>query len=121
MILIPVSIGELVDKLTILEIKQEKINDITKLEKVNKEYCELKKLYNNLYNDEYNELKQINLKLWDIEDNIRIKEKNKEFDKEFIELARSVYTTNDKRFNIKNIINIKSQSEIYEVKSYEKY
>lgn len=121
MILIPVSIGELVDKLTILEIKREKINDLTKLEKANKEYCELKKLYNNLYEKEYNDLKQINLKLWEIEDNIRIKEKNKEFDEEFIELARSVYITNDKRFKIKNIINIKSNSEINEVKSYQNY
>lgn len=121
MILIPVSIGELVDKLTILEIKREKINDITKLEKANKEYCELKKLYNNLYEEEYKELKQINLQLWEIEDNIRIKEKNKKFDEEFVQLARSVYITNDKRYEIKNKINIKSNSEINEVKSYETY
>ena len=121
MILVPVSIGELVDKLTILDIKQEKIVDLTKIEKVKKEYFELKKIYDKSYDEEYKQLKEINLKLWEIEDNIRIKEKNKEFDEEFITLARSVYKTNDQRFNIKNKINIKSNSDINEVKSYEKY
>ena len=117
MIFIPISCGELIDKLTILEIKLEKIDDTTKL-KINKEYLELKKLYINTYEDEYNQLKKINLKLWEIEDNIRIKEKNKKFDKEFIDLARNVYLQNDQRFEIKNNINIKSNSEINEVKSY---
>ena len=67
------------------------------------------------------QLMEINSKLWDIEDTIRIKEKNKEFDNEFIQLARSVYFTNDKRAHIKNIINEKTESSIFEVKSYEKY
>ena len=121
MVLIPVSYGELIDKLTILEIKKEKIKDIYKLEKVNKEYFELKKLYKNDFIVNYNQLKMINLKLWNIEDEIRIKEKNKDFGDEFVKLARYVYLTNDERFNIKNLINQKSNSEINEVKSYEKY
>ena len=121
MIFIPVSYGELVDKLTILEIKQEKIKDNNKFEKVNKEYEELKKLYKNDYDENYQQLKIINTKLWNIEDEIRIKEKNRDFGDEFIKLARSVYLTNDERFNVKNLINQNSNSEINEVKSYEKY
>ena len=121
MIFIPVSNGELIDKLTILEIKKEKISNDEKLIKINKEFNELIKLFDTNFQYEYNELKKINLELWNIEDNIRVKEKNNEFDNEFIELARSVYKTNDKRFSIKNKINIKSKSEINEVKSYEKY
>ena len=121
MILIPVSNGELIDKISILEIKKEKIKDKKKLNKINYEYNELKKLYDDKYNEYFIQLKNINLKLWNIEDKIRIKESQKKFDNEFIELARSVYMTNDIRFKIKNNINIMSNSDINEVKSYEKY
>ena len=121
MLNIPISVGELIDKITILEIKKEKIKDNDKLKKVEKELEELNKLNTFDIHEEYKELKNINLKLWEIEDDIRIKERKKEFDDEFIELARSVYKTNDQRFNIKNIINIKLKSSINEVKSYEEF
>jgi hypothetical protein len=124
--LVNVSVGELIDKFTILLIKQKKITNDEKLLKVKTEIeylqpniQEVKDNYD--INDLLEELIEINSKLWDIEDNIRIKEKNKEFDNEFIQLARSVYFTNDKRANIKNIINEKTKSAIFEVKSYEKY
>tara|TARA_Y100000389_G_C17267560_1_gene416235 strand:+ start:34 stop:414 length:381 start_codon:yes stop_codon:yes gene_type:complete len=122
--LINVSIGELLDKYTILLIKTEKITDKNKLEFVNNE---LELLYNNMkkYDFEKNnlfiELKNINNNLWNIEDNIRKKELNNEFDEEFIQLARNVYFTNDKRSDIKREINKLFRSNIYEVKSYEKY
>jgi len=121
MLNIPVSIGELIDKITILEIKKEKIKDKNKLIKVNKELEELNKLNNFDIDDEYKELKKINLNLWNIEDDIRVKERNKDFNDDFISLARSVYITNDQRFNIKNKINIKLESNINEVKSYENF
>ena len=76
---------------------------------------------NSLLETKIKQLKTINLKLWDIEDNIRLKEKNKQFDNEFIELARSVYITNDERAKVKLDINILTKSELIEVKSYEKY
>lgn len=123
---IPVSNGELVDKYTILLIKKDKITDSNKLEKINLE-LELLKNYIELLNSKYNiidctsNLKNVNLKLWNIEDKIRIKEKNKLFDQEFIDLARSVYFTNDERASIKLKINNITNSEIVEVKSYENY
>lgn len=124
--LINVSVGELIDKFTILLIKQKKITNDEKLLKVK---TEIEYLQPNIQEvkDKYDidglfeQLVIINSKLWDIEDNIRIKEKNKDFDNEFIQLARSVYFTNDKRAHIKNIINEKTKSAIFEVKSYEKY
>lgn len=123
---IPVSNGELIDKYTILLIKKEFINDINKLKKVEDEINVLKSFVKELihkYDIEelMNNLKNINKELWNIEDNIRLKEKAQLFDKEFIELARSVYFTNDKRAEIKNNINEKTNSSIFEVKSYEKY
>jgi peptidoglycan hydrolase CwlO-like protein len=121
---INVSIGELFDKVSILKIKQHKIKDTEKLGQINKELDLLKSLFEEYYihtKELFNELKSINNKLWDIEDKIRLKERIKEFDNEFIELARSVYVTNDKRFEIKNKINIHFGSIINEVKSYEKY
>ena len=118
MLFIPVSYGELLDKLTILEIKKEKINDKNKLVHVNKEFNQLIKLYTIKLEKLYNELKIINSKLWETEDSIRIKEQKKEFDEEFIQLARSVYILNDKRYSIKNIINKNTNSDIIEVKSY---
>ena len=120
----PISIGELVDKITILEIKKNKLQN-SKLENVLKELSFLRKLMEEhqieITDDLFTQLKEINLKLWNIEDQIRIKEKNKEFDNIFIELARSVYYTNDKRSEIKKRINRLSNSEITEEKSYAEY
>ena len=120
----PISIGELVDKITILEIKKNKLQN-SKLENVLKELSFLRKLMERhqieITDDLFTQLKEINLTLWNIEDQIRIKEKNKEFDNTFIELARSVYFKNDKRAEIKKSINRLSNSEITEEKFYEEY
>lgn len=123
---VPVSNGELIDKFTILLIKKEFIQDQPKLVLVNTEIDYLNVYINNInkefdINILFSELIEVNKQLWMIEDNIRKKEKNQEFDKEFIELARSVYFTNDKRCKIKNDINKVTNSSIYEVKSYEEY
>lgn len=123
-ILAPISIGELIDKITILEIKQIYMTGI-KLKNINKEM----KLLKNILQDKNLEinidliknLKKINKKLWEIEDNIRIKERNQEFDEEFIKLARSVYIENDKRASIKKEINQKYNSDLVEEKSYKNY
>ena len=123
-ILAPISIGELIDKITILEIKQVYMTGI-KLKNINKEV----KLLKNILQDKNLEinialiknLKKINKKLWEIEDNIRIKESNQEFDEEFIKLARSVYIENDKRASIKKEINQKYNSDLVEEKSYKNY
>ena len=120
----PISIGELIDKITILEIKKNKLQN-SKLENVLKELSFLRKLMEKhqieITDDLFTQLKEINLTLWNIEDQIRIKEKTKEFDNIFIELARSVYFKNDKRAEIKNRINRLSNSEITEEKSYSEY
>ena len=120
----PISIGELVDKITILEIKKNKLQN-SKLENVLKELSVLRKLMEKhqieITDDLFTQLKEINLTLWNIEDQIRIKEKNKEFDNIFIELARSVYFKNDERAEIKKRINQLSNSEITEEKSYAEY
>ena len=123
MIQIPVSIGELYDKYTILEIKKQKMVDIEKLEMIDKELKYLKQYTDNFTLDVtiLNKLRHVNKTLWDIEDNIREKEKKKEFDKEFIELARSVYITNDKRSKLKNEINVLLKSDFFEIKSYSNY
>ena len=126
MITIPVSVGELIDKLSILHVKQLKISNEEKLEYINKEF-EL--LYNSssyyLNNQEienlYHELVEINKKLWDIEDKLRVNESENNFDSEFIDLARKVYFTNDERFRLKNQINLITLSEIREIKDYKKY
>ena len=121
---VPISVGELIDKITILEIKKDKLKNL-KLRNILKELSFLRAVLEKnsiLIPDEiYFQLKSINLKLWDIEDKIRIKEKNKEFDNEFIELARSVYLNNDRRSETKKELNIMFNSEIIEEKSYEKY
>ena len=123
-ILAPVSLGELIDKITILEIKAVHMTGI-KLKNINKELKLLKSLLNeiNLEIDIklINHLKEVNNSLWDIEDQIRIKENKQQFDKEFIELARSVYKENDRRASIKKEINQKYNSEIVEEKSYNNY
>ena len=120
----PISIGELVDKITILEIKKNKLQN-SKLENVLKELSLLRKLMEKhqieITDNLFTQLKKINLTLWNIEDQIRIKEKNKEFDNIFVELARSVYFTNDKRSEIKKSINLLTGSGFVEEKSYEDY
>lgn len=120
---VPVSIGELYDKYTILQIKEEKITSESKLRIVKKELDYLK-TYVNKFNLEallIKEIKEINEQLWDIEDKIRDKERAKEFDHEFIELARQVYITNDKRSEVKNKINLALDSALTDIKSYAKY
>ena len=123
-ILAPVSLGELIDKITILEIKQIHMTGI-KLKNVDKELKLLKKILQDknleIDIDLINNLKEVNNNLWEIEDNIRIKESNQKFDKEFIQLARSVYKENDKRASIKKEINQKYNSELIEEKSYNNY
>ena len=127
MITIPISIGELLDKISILQIKLLNISDPNKLSLVQKELDLLlnilqnDKLSNLLNESSFEKLKFYNTKLWEIEDNIRDKERRKEFDDEFIEIARSVYKMNDKRAEIKREINRECKSEIVEVKSYEAY
>ena len=124
-ILAEISAGELIDKITILEIKKEKISNKEKLVEVNKELISLNETLKKSINDESkilnfkNDLKKINLKLWDIEDGKRSAEKNNRFDKKFVELARSVYKFNDERAKIKLAINNALGSNIKEVKSYE--
>lgn len=121
---IEVSIGEIVDKLSILDIKQRKIPDAGKLANIQREYQYLYEIVFSMLNvniDEYNQLLLVNEELWNIEDDIRIKEKNKEFDEDFIRLARLVYVTNDIRFEIKKVINLKYNSNFQEEKSYEQY
>ena len=121
---VPISIGELIDKISILEIKKDKLKNL-KLKNILKELSFLREVLekNSIFipDEIFLQLKSINLTLWDIEDKIRIKEKNKEFDNEFIELARSVYLNNDKRSETKKVLNIMLKSEIIEEKSYEKY
>ena len=123
-ILAPVSLGELIDKITILEIKQIHMTGI-KLKNVDKELKLLRKILQDenleIDIDLINNLKEVNNNLWEIEDNIRIKERNQEFDKEFVELARSVYKENDKRASLKKEINQKYNSELIEEKSYNNY
>jgi len=123
---IEVSNGEILDKLSILQIKSSKFNDIYKLSNVENERRILLPMYDLIattseIRQKFHDLININSKLWDIEDMIRIKEQRKEFDEEFIELARSVYKTNDVRASIKRDINLLSNSELIEEKSYEEY
>jgi len=122
---IDISIGEVVDKITILSIKLNKIENDKKLKNIRKEYD---LLFNSLENsgievdsESFTKLETINLKLWEIEDKIRKKEANKEFDDEFIQLARNVYINNDKRSAVKREINIKYGSNIIEEKEYFSY
>ena len=120
---INISVGELIDKITILQIKKDKITNLEKVEKVSYELELLENSLNSFKTGEteelkklMNELKIINEKLWGIEDDIRLLEKNKKFESEFIELARSVYKTNDERFEVKNKINKLFSSNVEEVK-----
>ena len=126
-ILTEISAGELLDKITILEIKLVKIKDKENLLEINKEYESLKETKNSNIKLTKNlekliiQLKEINLKLWDIEDKKRICEKNKDFGQAFVDLSRSVYLNNDKRANIKSEINKILGSNIREIKKYVNY
>lgn len=124
---VELSYGEMLDKITILQIKSERITDVEKVANVNKELS----LLNDLWkadekhsidiSNEIAALKKINEALWDIEDDIRDKERAKEFDERFIELARAVYITNDQRADMKRVINMKLGSGLVEEKSYADY
>ena len=126
-ILSEISAGELLDKISILEIKLEKVKDKTNLEEINKEYKILKEAQDsNIETTEklkalFNDIKEINLNLWDIEDRLRICEKNKDLGQNFIKLARQVYLNNDKRSKIKSEINKILGSNIKEIKQYVNY
>tara|TARA_Y200000002_G_scaffold380559_2_gene392351 strand:+ start:436 stop:831 length:396 start_codon:yes stop_codon:yes gene_type:complete len=123
---IPISVGELVDKISILKIKSKNIIDENKLININNEFMELQKKLNELnilksIQNEIEELDKVNSQLWTIEDDIREKEKRNEFDESFINLARSVYKVNDKRAFFKKQINVKTGSLLIEEKSYSQY
>lgn len=126
-ILIEVSYGELIDKITILEIKAARIQDPVKLKNVSKERALLEStlkshLISNAVIDELTQkLRTINGQLWDVEDELRKKEQGKIFDDKFIELARSVYFTNDQRAKIKRELNVLLDSAVFEEKSYQSY
>ena len=126
-ILVEVSIGELLDKISILDIKKDKIKDETRLEHILREYKILKEEYDNkVKNDDklsklYTSLKEINSKLWVIEDEKRLCEKNADFGDQFIKLSRDVHFLNDERAKIKLEINIHTGSKIKEIKEYTKY
>ena len=126
-ILVEVSVGELLDKISILEIKSEKIKDPKKLNFINNEYKILKdQLNTNIKNYSeieslYNSLKEINSKLWVIEDDKRLCEKNSDFGEKFIKLSRDVHFLNDERAKLKLEINNKTGSKIKEIKEYTKY
>jgi len=121
---IEVSNGEIIDKLTILRIKLERIKDKAKLVNLQKEHDELSGASSSIVSDTdplYVALYEVNCELWDIEDRIRDLERKKDFGEEFISTARAVYFMNDKRSEIKREINIKTSSGLIEEKSYEKY
>lgn len=124
---VPISLGELLDKISILEIKNKKILNKSKNLNIKKELKGLKNVLSGLginlseTNKLYSELYKINLTLWEIEDSIRVLEKDEDFGEKFIELARAVYMTNDQRFEVKNNINKLFNSEYVEEKSYEDY
>ena len=126
-ILSEISAGELLDKISILEIKLEKIEDKNNLEEVKKEYKILQKIQNSSikFDDKikelFNSIKVINIKLWNVEDELRVCEKNKDFGKNFVKLAREVYLNNDKRSKIKSEMNKILGSNIREVKQYINY
>lgn len=121
---IEVSNGEIIDKLTIIQIKLERISNEVKQVNLRKEYTELSVAAASILStsdDLYKSLYKINCELWDIEDRIRDLERKKDFGEEFIETARSVYFKNDKRSELKREINVKTSSGLTEEKSYEKY
>ena len=124
---VPVSPGEVLDKITILEIKSERMSDPAKVANVRTELALLQETWNravqadDVVRELHTQLKEINEALWEIEDDIRDKERAKEFDQRFIELARSVYFTNDRRSEVKKKLNLHLGSQIIEEKSYQDY
>ena len=124
---VPVSPGEVLDKITILEIKSERISDAGKLANVKRELELLQASWKQSVTEDetvrriHDELKTINEALWEIEDDIRDKERVKEFDQQFIDLARNVYFTNDRRSDVKKQLNLHLGSQIIEEKSYQDY
>lgn len=126
-ILVPISPGELLDKITILQIKTERMSDPAKIANVTVELTALNKVWRDSVKEDevikklHQELKSINEALWVIEDEIREEERNKNFESKFIELARSVYITNDKRAEAKKKINLHLGSKLLEEKSYQDY
>ncbi len=121
---IEVSNGEIIDKLTIVQIKLERITDDAKLANLRREYDMLKEVAASIISQDdplYTALYEVNCSLWDIEDRIRDLERKKDFGQEFISTAREVYFNNDKRSEIKREINLKTESGLIEEKSYEKY
>jgi len=118
---VPVSIGEYIDKITILAIKSRRITDKVKVRNVLRELNQLILLDSEkiIDTDLYRKLIRVNEDLWEVEDAIRVKEKNQQFDDEFIELARSVYRLNDRRADLKRQINLQYESDLMEEKSYE--
>ena len=126
MVTIPVSVGELIDKLSILQVKKNKVKNPDKLKFIEKEFNLLHNMsHDYLQNQDifltYNQLIDVNQKLWEVEDELRVLESKRLFDNNFIELARSVYYTNDERFRLKDIINNLTNSEIKEQKDYKEY
>ena len=125
--MVPVSFGEVLDKITILEIKSERITDPSKLENVRRELEELSQVWEEALEDpskvaqERQELKSVNEQLWEIEDDIREQEAAGDFGERFIELARAVYFTNDKRAALKKKVNLALGSRFVEEKSYQDY
>ena len=121
---IEVSNGEIIDKLTIIQIKLERIKDKAKLVNLKKEYNELIKISSSIISTSdplYIALYGVNCELWDIEDHIRDLERNKDFGNDFISTARAVYIKNDRRSELKREINVRTSSGLIEEKSYEKY
>jgi len=126
-LLAPISVGELIDKITILKIKHKKASDSQKLANIERELNELERTWQQEkspdldISDLFNQLTQVNEKLWAIEDDIRAKEAANAFDDEFIQLARSVYKQNDLRAELKKQINLRSGSTLVEEKLYQEY
>ena len=126
MLSVPVSVGELIDKLSILQVKKIKVTNTDKLLFINKEYDLLHEMSSEFLQRKdilkiYDDLINTNLKLWEVEDELRVIESTKNFDNTFTELARSVYYTNDERFRLKDKINSLTNSEIKEQKDYKEY
>lgn len=121
---IPVSFGELIDKITILEIKSERISNLEALRNIEKELEALKKIRNKYIDIDprlVSDLKMVNTEIWEVEDELRLCEKEKMFDERFVGMARSVYMFNDRRASLKKQINMRYNSEIKEEKSYSTY
>lgn len=126
MVQVPVSVGELIDKLSILQVKKNKVSNVDKLVFINKEFDILYEMSSEFLKIKdikqiYDDLVSTNLKLWEVEDELRVIESTKNFDNSFIELARKVYYTNDDRFRLKDKINNLTNSEVREQKDYKEY